>query len=182
VSSDDRAPVVSNDCGACLAKGMDQSHDVGREVQDVISLDVVGRIRQSIAPLIGGNDAPAGVRNWSYLMPPGEPGLGESVTEDHKRPLPSLGDMHPDAVGLDESVLSGAHVSWILANLRRYLYSITVALLLFAASWNATERAAPSGARVVENAVPGEKPALPTAAQPVPLNSITVALLLCAAS
>jgi len=44
-----------------------------------------------------------------YLMPPGIPALRETMAEDNQRPLALLGEVHLNAVGVDESVVYCCH-------------------------------------------------------------------------
>jgi hypothetical protein len=40
-----------------------------------------------------------------YLVPPGIPALREAVTKNDQRPLALFGEVHLNAVGVDESVV-----------------------------------------------------------------------------
>jgi hypothetical protein len=45
------------------------------------------------------------VRKRSELMAPRVPGLGKPMAQDDERPDAGLGNVHADAIGLDDSVV-----------------------------------------------------------------------------
>jgi hypothetical protein len=101
---DRRAPVVPGHHGLLLAERVHQRDDVAGQVQDRVVADRLGRGALAVAALVRGHRVESGRRQRDELVPPGVPALGEAVQQHHQRPAAGLGDVHPEAAGVDEPV------------------------------------------------------------------------------
>src|SRR5690606_8300790 len=82
---DRRAPVVSDDDGPLPTSGIDQTHDVARELVERISADAARLLARIVPALIGSDDSISRRSQRSDLLAPAVPELGESVQQDHER-------------------------------------------------------------------------------------------------
>jgi hypothetical protein len=90
--------------GLLRAERVHQRDDVSGQVQDRIVADRRGRGRLAVTALVRGYRVESGRCQCGELVPPGVPALGEAVQQQHQRPLAGLGDMHPQAAGINEPV------------------------------------------------------------------------------
>ena len=75
------------------------------QVELGIGADVPRGVRSPVAALVGRHGMVATLGKCWELMPPGVPGLGEAVAEDHQRTLAGFGNAHVDAFGLRGAVV-----------------------------------------------------------------------------
>src|SRR5580698_7226376 len=85
-----------------LAERAHEANHVSDQLQDVVRIDVLGRVGTSEAPHIGNDHAIARSREHWRLMTPGISELWPTMTENDQRSLTLLCQVHPDAVGSDE--------------------------------------------------------------------------------
>ena len=104
------ADIVANETGPLDAERLHDGVDVGR--QHVRSRPVVAA-GQGIAALAEaaeiGRDQPVAVGQPLEHRLPGRPELRPAVQQQERRALAALGDMGPEAAGLDEAVLDRWH-------------------------------------------------------------------------
>ena len=80
------------------------------EVADQMDLGVVAHLGRhvglAVPALVGRQHVEAGIGQRDELVTPRVPALGEPVAQHHRGPVgrPRLGDVHADAVGVDEPV------------------------------------------------------------------------------
>jgi hypothetical protein len=98
------APVVTDDHGRALAQRVDQADDVTDEVVNRVVVDAFRLVGLPVAPLVGRHHVVAGVGEGGDLVAPGVPRLRPAVQQQHERSFAAFGNVHPDAVGLDEPV------------------------------------------------------------------------------
>ena len=92
VPGDERTPVVPDDDRRFLAERVDQADHVGRQVMDVVVVDAGRLVALAVAAQVGRNRVKPCLGRRRQLVPPGVPGLGESVQEDDERALAHFGD------------------------------------------------------------------------------------------
>jgi hypothetical protein len=109
VPGDRSAPVVPHDHRLPLAQGIEEADHVAHQVQLGVALAPFGPVGPAIAALIGGHGVVAGLGQRDELVAPGVPGFGEAVEQDDERPRAALGDVHADAVSLDDAMLYVSH-------------------------------------------------------------------------
>jgi hypothetical protein len=84
---------------------MDESNHITGQLEDVVCLDGLRPIGLAVATLIWSHHMEACLSECRYLVPPGIPALREAVTKNDQRPLALFGEVHLNAVGVDESVV-----------------------------------------------------------------------------
>jgi hypothetical protein len=92
---------MTDDDGLSFAQCMDQTDDVGREMEYVVRLNGLRRVRLPIAPLIRSHDMITSLCELGYLVPPGIPGFGPAMAKDDEWSCALFGEMHPDSVALN---------------------------------------------------------------------------------
>jgi hypothetical protein len=84
---------------------MDESNHITGQLENVVCLDGLRPIGLAVATLIRSHHAESRISERWYLMPPRIPALWEAMAEEDQRPLALLGEVHLNAVGVDESVV-----------------------------------------------------------------------------
>jgi hypothetical protein len=110
---------MPDDDGGRRTQGIENADQVADKMQDRVLVDRLRRIALAVAAHIGGDDTEAGGRERVDLVPPGEPGFGKTVRQQHQRPLALLGDVDADPVAFDDALRCLAHLSISLRNCRK---------------------------------------------------------------
>ena len=100
-----RAPVMARDDRRRLAERVDQADDVTDEVKHRVLIDRLRPVGPSVPAHVGRHRAKARLGERGQLVAPRVPRLGKAVAKDDERAHARLGDVHLDAVGLDDGVL-----------------------------------------------------------------------------
>jgi hypothetical protein len=97
---------VAHDDGRLRPDRVEDADDVAHEVELRVVLDRGRRRRGAVAPLVGGDDVPAGVRERPELVAPRPPALREPVQQQDDRPAvrPRLREVERQAAELDRPV------------------------------------------------------------------------------
>ncbi len=90
---------------------VEETDDVSDEVELRVRLDRFGGVGLAVPSLVGRDDVVAGIGQRAELVAPRVPALGESVAQHDERAVgrARLGDVHADAVGVDEAVGDVGH-------------------------------------------------------------------------
>jgi hypothetical protein len=99
-----RPPVVTRDHRGLGAQCVEQAHHIADQVQHRVSIDLGGRLGPAVPAHVGRDGVEPRVGQGPELVTPRVPGFRKSVAEHDERPLALLGDVHPDAVGVDAAV------------------------------------------------------------------------------
>jgi hypothetical protein len=73
-------------------------------LEDVVCLDGLWPIGLAVATLTRGHHVESCISERWYLVPPRIPAFREAMTENDQRPLALLGEVHPNPVGIHESM------------------------------------------------------------------------------
>ena len=109
VPGDRGAPVMAGDDRRLGPQRVEHAHHVAHQMEQGVLVDGLWALGLAVAAHVGGDGAVAGLRQGVELVAPGIPGLREAVAEQHQRAAAFLGDVHADAVGLDQAVLDVGH-------------------------------------------------------------------------
>ncbi len=104
-----RPPIVADEVGLGVAKGIEQANGIGREFVEGVIFDALGLVAEVVAPLVGHDDAVAEAHQVGNLVFPTIPELGEAMQEEYWLPIfwPRENNVERNAVGADEFVFEG---------------------------------------------------------------------------
>src|SRR5262249_31245654 len=92
-----------------FAQRIDEANNVSDQIEDVVRLNRFRSVGLSVAALVGGNRSEPCLRERGNLMAPGIPGFGPSVAHHDQRAAALLNIVHPDAVGVVETMSKFSH-------------------------------------------------------------------------
>ena len=106
---DRRAPVMADDDRSLLTQRIQQPDHVAGQVEHCVLIDRLRCVGLPVATHIGRHRVVAGLRQCAKLMAPGVPRLRKAVAQQDQGSTADLGNVHPDAVGLDRAMRHFAH-------------------------------------------------------------------------
>ena len=80
---DRRSPVMPHDDGLIIAQGVDQTRDVGTQLDDVVGFDAFGPVAASVATLVRNGDFEARLYDRAQLRVDSELIAPALVVEEH---------------------------------------------------------------------------------------------------
>ena len=103
------APVVAYDHRVIFPQRVEQPHHIASQMKQRVLVDRLRGVGLAVAAHVRRHRMVAGFGQGTKLMAPGVPGFRKPVTQQNQRSTAHLGDVHPNAVGLDHPMHHIAH-------------------------------------------------------------------------